>query len=275
MDGYALYNAHFMWPTSNRRTLNAAVLPGGGLPKKRRRVKETGFSKRCNICDITLRGQYEFDSHSNGNRHMKNLRKKQLEDNLEKERKSRSGTKPDARFLTINPSSMKRMCTLCNVEFSSSVIEESHVKGRRHIQNVRNSLKGGRIQKSQKKGLTDIGKCEVCDVAYTSEIMKQSHLDGRKHARNSRIKRVRPTIEQTTKKYKTNLKATKGPPFWNELKVYKILERQAEAAYEKYARVVKIDPSQGQRLYMNYLALYQAYELAFQDHASKLSMKTV
>lgn len=265
-----------IWVAEGRRPITRVALAGGGWSRKRKRSPTVGYPKRCEICDITVNGQYELNSHKNGNRHMKNVRKKELAEKLEKKRNAQQGPNPDEKFLTLNPASMKRMCTLCNVEFSSSVIEESHIRGRRHVQNVRNSQRGGRILKSKRKLLVNIGSCEVCNCKYTSEVMKKTHRAGKKHIKNCRIRGVNPSSPQRspkpiTKKPKLDLSRWAPAPIWGELIPYKILERQAENAYENYKTVAKVNPTQGEALYMRYLTLYKAYELAFQEHADKVS----
>jgi len=260
--------------------------------KRKRPRPAPGFPKTCEICNVTLDRQYAFDSHNNGKRHLKNLRKKELADELKKEREEKDSKKgstsktAEEKYLSISPLTANKMCTLCNVEFTSSIIEQSHMKGRRHIQNVRNSLRGGRIVKSQKKAVVDLGMCAVCDVRYTSTVMKKTHLAGKKHAKTCKNKGVplippgeEPTIiGPPTKKQKIiswTPPRSAPRPVWGESEPYKILETQAEEAYENYARIAVTNPSEGQAMYMKYQALYKAYEVAYKEFTDKQGAPTI
>jgi len=260
--------------------------------KRKRPAPAPGFPKTCEICNVTLDRQYAFDSHQNGKRHIKNLRKKELADELKKEREENDGKKnsktktEEEKYLSVSPVTANRMCTLCDVEFTSSIIEQSHMKGRRHIHNVRNSLRGGRIVKSQKKAVVDLGMCAVCDVRYTSAVMKKTHLAGKKHAKTCKIRGVpvippgeEPTIIGPPSK-KQKIIAWTPPrsapqPVWGESEPFKILEKQAEEAYENYARIAVTNPSEGQAMYMKYQALYKAYEVAYKEFTDKQGAPTI
>jgi len=261
--------------------------------KRKRPQSAPGFPKTCEICNVTLDRQYAFDSHQNGKRHLKNLRKKELADELAKELEKKESEEGNSKsktaekiYISISTVTGNKMCTLCNVEFTSSIIEQSHMKGRRHIQNIKNSLRGKRIMKSQKKPVVDLGKCEVCNVRYTSTIMKKTHLAGKKHVKTCRIKGVPiiPSGEKDivigppTKKQKiiTWTPPRSAPrPVWGETEPYKILEAQAEEAYEHYARIAVTNPSEGQAMYQKYQALYKAYEVAYTEFTDKQGAPTI
>jgi len=262
--------------------------------KRKRPRPAPGFPKTCEICNVILDGQYALDSHNNGKKHLKNLRKKELADELDKgheEKKEEEGSsknEEDAenKYLSISTETGNKMCKLCNVVFTSSIIEQSHMKGRRHIQNVKNSMSGRRIVRSHKKPIVELGMCEVCDVRYTSTIMKKTHLAGKKHAKTCKSKGVpvvptgeEPTISgPPTKKQKIiswTPPRSAPQPVWGESEPYKILENQAEEAYERYARIAVTNPSEGQAMYKKYQALYKAYEVAYKDFTDKQGAPTI
>jgi len=261
--------------------------------KRKRPRPAPGFPKICDICNVTLDRQYALDSHKNGKRHQKNLRKKELADEMKKELEEKQNKEGSSRIETeekkhlgISTVTGNKICKLCDVEFTSSIIEQSHMKGKRHIQNVKNSLRGRRIVKSQKKASVEIGKCEVCELRYTSTVMKKTHLAGKKHAKRCKIKGVSilPDGEDLTiigppsKKMKIipwNPARSAPLQIWGENEPYKIFEGQAEEAYEHYARIAVTNPSEGQAMYKKYQKLYKSYEGAYKKFTDKQGAPTI
>jgi len=190
------------------------------------------------------------------------------------------------KHLSISTETGNKICNLCDVEFTSSITEQSHMKGRRHIQNVKNILRGKTIVKSQKKASEEIGKCEVCGLRYTSMVMKKTHLAGKKHAKRCRIKGVSifPDGEELTwigppsKKMKIiSWSPPRSAPLkvWGESEPYTIFEGQAEEAYDHYARIAVTNPSEGQAMYRKYQQLYKSYELAYKKFTDEQGAPTI
>lgn len=99
------------------------------------------------MCKVSLIDKTQLDAHNNGSRHAKNLRKAEFL-KTSKEVESGKGKSP---YVSVNPDNSKRMCNLCNVEFTSADMEDGHLKGARHRNNIRMKRIGGRLNKNPDK----------------------------------------------------------------------------------------------------------------------------
>jgi len=233
--------------------------------KRRRQNSEPGFPKTCDICGVVLEGKLTWDTHVNGKRHMREMRKKEVAELLVNERQeavSAGDASTTAGFITICPTTSLRMCSLCSIVFSSPLQEQSHMHGKRHRQNIKKLNTGVPFVAEIKPGL---GRCEICMTPYTSESMKAEHMAGKKHRKLSQ-KQGLPTLQPAAKEPKVDPPAEaqplSGTPGTTE--VYIILEQQAEETYEHYKSVAaSIPPEQAGALYLKYQTLYKAYEAAY------------
>lgn len=270
------------YPPNRRRR----ILAGRFFPRKRTRVEiEPGFPKNCDLCKVVCARKFEYESHMTGKRHLKELRKKELSERIEKEQLEAEKTGKSRltnEYLAINPTNSKRMCTLCCIELTSVFMEVSHFKGKKHQQNVKKTLMGFNQRNSHKAYL---GVCEACRIPYTSLVMKKTHIAGKKHIKNCQrrgfevtglVREIAITGEPPAKKQtivRTALSSA-PKPVWGEVEVYIILEKQAEEAYEEYKRVAATIPlEQSQALYLKYQALYKAYEAAYQEHMQRNNLE--
>jgi len=278
------------WIRGRGRGAGALGVRGRGRTRIKRSKLAPGFPKKCELCKVSLIDKRQFDAHNNGSRHARNLRKAEFL----KAPKDEEGKKSISPWITVNSDNSMRKCTLCNVEFSSAEMEEGHLKGARHRNNVRMKRFGRRINKNPDK--VNHGACEICDVKYTSAVMKETHLSGKKHKSkcNMRGVPVRPVkrnaaditssnnnlvkslasrnndilAEPPTKKQKTQPKMVvkREPILGHQVPAYQLLEKQAEEAYKKYAETAVLDPSSGPRLYIEYQNVYRAYEASYERY---------
>lgn len=140
-----------------------------------------------------LNREFEYEAHVKGKRHMKELRKREL---IEEAEGMEGGA---SKYVTINPATSRRMCTLCSVEFSSLMIEQTHLNGKRHQKNIKKINSGESISVNATESLHQLGRCEACNVNYISQMMKNKHLAGNKHIRNSKL-RAKLNRERDAKK---------------------------------------------------------------------------
>jgi len=110
----------------------------------------------------------------------------------------------DNEYIEVNPTTSIRMCTLCYVDFTSDVMEESHRTGKRHLKNVKYAKQG------LLNGQADVtlGKCEICNVVFTSPTQKLSHLNGRRHEEECRYRGV--PLERPNKRSNTESAETRA-----------------------------------------------------------------
>jgi len=221
------------------------------------------IERTCELCNITV-GSKNWDDHLKGKRHKVN-----------KERLNKC--------LSVNPATGRRRCTLCEVEFRSSLEEQSHVKGNIHTRKMEESLRGECVTKSDGKDAGEFGSCPTCSVNYTSIEMKDKHLAGIKHAKACWAKEIKPGLKALKKsiwpqKRKTKKRAAKKRKRVRytrpknasqlEIKLWRSLKKQEEA-YLRYENIVKNNPSEGHTLYLEYKALYQEYEAAYEEFEQK------
>jgi len=110
----------------------------------------------------------------------------------------------DNEYIEVNPTTSIRMCTLCYVDFTSDVMEESHRTGKRHLKNVKYAKQG------LLNGQADVtlGKCEICNVVFTSPTQKLSHLNGRRHEEECRYRGI--PLEPRNKRLNTESEETRA-----------------------------------------------------------------
>jgi len=178
-----------------------------GRGGRRPAVFEPGFPKSCEICQISsLQNKFQLEKHNVGKRHLKNLRKEEIRKQSAKTGSDSTDAKSskESKYISVNTETSRRMCTLCQVEFTSDEIETSHMKGSRHLTNVRKARTGGVVKINKKT--PNLGKCELCNVIYNSQIMKDGHIYGKRH-RASCIKGNLPIPTRPNKRDSNELSA--------------------------------------------------------------------
>ena len=105
--------------------------------------------KDCTICNITLIGEAEYNTHLEGKKH-----KKKVESQNKSENQS------------------KFQCELCNVEMVGEEQYNAHLEGKKHKKKVESPNKSENQSKFQ---------CELCNVEIMGEEQYNKHLEGKKH----------------------------------------------------------------------------------------------
>jgi len=259
-----------------------STAPKRGVKKRKRAELEPGFPKPCEICNVVLNRKFEYDAHFTGKRHKKELRKKEIQEKLEKKQQEipfRGKQTKD--IIVIDPKTSLRTCTVCSLGFQSPIVEHAHMNGKKHKMKVKRYMAALQLPMPPKKGY--VGNCEVCHVSYTSEEMMRTHLSGKRHKRNCRKQvQVKVGVSTPSGNEPSPTKIEFKPviaPSWNKIpaaktKAYKLLETQAEEAYEKYKSVATTIPlEEAQALYTKYQRIYRAYEAAYQEHMGSLQEK--
>jgi len=169
-----------------------------------------GYPRLCEVCHLSLANAQQFEAHCSGKKHLKNLKKLSGEDNWNngipvQAVLTEEMMDADQEYIETNPETDIRMCTLCYVDFTSDIMEESHRTGKRHLKNVKYAKQG------LLNGQTDasLGKCEICNVLFTSPIMRLTHLNGRRHEEECRYRGI--PLEQTKKRPNAETKETRSP----------------------------------------------------------------
>jgi len=89
------------------------------------------------------------------------------------------------KYISINSVTDLRMCTLCGVTFTSSVLERDHMRGKRHEKNIRKARglipTASVIKRFGQCG--QFGQCSLCDVLYDGPNDAVAHLFSEEHLR--------------------------------------------------------------------------------------------
>jgi len=271
-------------PEENKKRVAGPFIRTFGWKKRKRNEIEPGFPKPCDLCKCVLNRKFEYEAHMGGKRHLKELKKIEILEQLQKKVGAESGEQTKE-VVVIDPKTSLRTCTVCSLAFESPMIERSHLKGRRHKKMVK-ILNAPIVHKPPRKGY--VGRCEICKVSYTSPVMMKTHLAGKQHRKKSgttvipdgrggrgipawtgsqppaKMMKLRPLITPDVGKTPAEKKET-----------YEVLEKEAEEAYENYKSIASTIPlEQAQALYLKYQTIYRAYEAAYKEHmASKQDTK--
>uniref|UniRef100_A0A8C2Q253 Zinc finger protein 346 n=1 Tax=Cyprinus carpio TaxID=7962 RepID=A0A8C2Q253_CYPCA len=70
-----------------------------------------------------------------------------------------------------------KVCSVCNMTFSSPVVAQSHYQGKVHSKNLRLKTFGQQTPASTLKGYP----CTVCNIELNSVEQYQAHISGSKH----------------------------------------------------------------------------------------------
>ncbi|XP_023224424.1 zinc finger protein 346-like isoform X2 [Centruroides sculpturatus] len=162
-------------------------------------------------------GQSANNSFSNDNQFQQNSFKNEMSRGLppgfskaEAEQKNSRNTEEDpvTKAMVNNlmgnvPNKKNRVtlhCDLCNLEFSSQIPLDMHLKGAKHAKKLRsmeilNVLEqDGKVV--QPKGVSNSLRCEICDVIGNSSQQLQMHLTGNKHKSKCRSLGIDPSCFQ-------------------------------------------------------------------------------
>ncbi|XP_037462222.1 zinc finger matrin-type protein 1-like [Triticum dicoccoides] len=123
----------------------------------------------CDICNANCTSQSDFESHLRGRRHQEKIEAlegdgRRHQENIEADDK---GTEAS-----------RWMCDICNANCTSQSDLKSHLRGRRHQENIE-ALQG------DGKG-TEVSRwmCNICNANCLSRSDFESHLRGRRHQSN-------------------------------------------------------------------------------------------
>ncbi|XP_047072616.1 zinc finger protein 346-like [Lolium rigidum] len=148
----------------------------------------------CNICNASCTSQSNLESHLGGRRHQENIEALQGEG---KGTEAKLYEKKELQFADMDQKSFSRwMCNICNANCTSQSNLESHLRGRRHQENIED-LQGEGIgteaklyEKNEPQVLGMSRKpsskwmCNICNANCTSQSELASHLGGRRHQEN-------------------------------------------------------------------------------------------
>lgn len=140
---------------------------------------------QCYVCNIWTNTEVILNAHLGGKTHIKKLEQAGLNSFLPpiplgpipanealKEEKWKTGEK--RKFSEIDPTNKGHFtCEVCNLEFNSRVVYETHMQGKKHAR----MLKSIEEIKTQNVEVS----CETCNFVATSAVHLEAHLQGKNH----------------------------------------------------------------------------------------------
>nr|XP_057943999.1 zinc finger protein 346 [Doryrhamphus excisus] len=188
------------------QTENFPCVPSG-LDQVNKMIKEHGdlfTDSLCNICNAVLNSESQKLAHYQSKKHGNKVRRYLLDQNksgpeLKKFKSSSSDT------VETDTSDPMKICDICKMTFTSSVIAQSHYQGKVHAKNLRHQTVDPLSQaqaavpaQPKKKAETatqDPGTdsvddkhpdrfCSICQASFNNAQMAQQHYVGKKHKKH-------------------------------------------------------------------------------------------
>jgi len=142
-------------------------------------------SYKCFVCNIWTNTEIILNAHLGGKTHIKKLEQAGMNSFLPpeplgpiptvealKEEKWKTGEK--RKFSEIDPTNKGHFtCEVCNLEFNSRVVYETHMQGKKHARMLKS------IEEIKHQNV-DVS-CEVCNFVATSAVHLDAHLQGKNH----------------------------------------------------------------------------------------------
>jgi len=198
---------------------------------------DSAYPRLCQVCHLSIANAQQWESHCAGKKHVKNLKKLNGEDYYNNgiplpAELTEEMIEDDKEYIEVNAITSARTCTLCYVDFTSDVMEESHRTGKRHLKNVKYAKQGllnGQADAS-------LGKCQICDVVFSSPAMRLAHMNGRRHREECQYRGI--PLERTSTKKRSNVETNET----RAAKRVKVSERDSPKKVRK-EKPVKREPT--------------------------------
>merc|ERR1712087_966560 len=170
-------------------------------------------------------------------------------------------------------------CDLCSVVYTSQIMMDNHIYGRRHTSNCRknNISIPSRPNKRDLDEVTsttetklDAKRTKTSPLAAPATTVPGKPATGESTVSTSQAGEAKRAFALPPPK-KLEKRAPITAP---EAPAYQSLEKQAEEAYEHYLAVAKANPEDtagNQTLYFKYQELYKAYEAAYVRYVSGIN----
>ncbi|XP_020172345.3 uncharacterized protein [Aegilops tauschii subsp. strangulata] len=138
---------------------------------------QTPVSKwMCSICSANCKSQSDLSSHLRSRRHQQNVEAFQGEG---KGSEARLHEKKMPQLADNNQTPVSRwMCSICSANCKSQSDLSSHLRSRRHQQNIEALQGDGKGTEASR------WMCDICNAKCTSQSDFESHLRGRRHQSN-------------------------------------------------------------------------------------------
>ncbi|XP_046724583.1 zinc finger protein 346 isoform X2 [Silurus meridionalis] len=214
--------------------------PNGDLPflpsgaaEVNRMIQENGdlFSEsQCRVCNAVLISESQKLAHYQSKKHASKVRRYMAtheDEPFAKRFKSSSHDAESGEVLQSDGDKYKS-CLVCNMNFSSAVVAQSHYQGKVHAKNIRLKSFGVQapvasipqptvkvkkldVQSNEGKGpaASDPNRfCNICQASFNNPVMAQQHYSGKKHKKHLTKQKLMETFGPST----TPASTVKGYP---------------------------------------------------------------
>ncbi|WOG82689.1 hypothetical protein DCAR_0101855 [Daucus carota subsp. sativus] len=142
----------------------------------------------CDICQMKLQSEATLKSHLQGSKHKAKIEQLKAKETTDTDKITSSAKSSDKNTTGVNKNSSAKAevkieanvsngfhrCSICNVTCTSESDMAFHLRGKRHLSGVEDSV--------HTRGV--YYWCDICDVKCQSEIDMASHLNGKTHDSN-------------------------------------------------------------------------------------------
>uniref|UniRef100_A0A8C2JX73 Zinc finger protein 346 n=1 Tax=Cyprinus carpio TaxID=7962 RepID=A0A8C2JX73_CYPCA len=181
--------------------------PNGGFPylpsgaaEVNRMIKEHSdlFSdSQCKVCSAVLISESQKLAHYQSKKHESKVRRYMSIHGNEEPIAKRF--KPSGDTINVGEGDKYKVCSVCNMTFSSPVVAQSHYQGKVHSKNLRlktfgqqtPALPQPKVQVKKNDVLPEGGQggdpdrfCSICQASFNNPLMAQQHYSGKKHKKH-------------------------------------------------------------------------------------------
>ncbi|XP_040007177.1 zinc finger protein 346 isoform X3 [Xiphias gladius] len=187
-------------------------------------IKEHGdlFSdSQCKVCSAVLISESQKLTHYQSKKHANKVRRYLSNQNEEPALKKLKSSSSDSQDCNNGDTDRSKACHVCNMNFSSPVVAESHYQGKVHAKNLRLKAAGPQTPvasqtaptaQPKKKpaddssGVSATGNdnndpdrfCSICQASFNNPLMAQQHYVGKKHRKQTTKLKLMETYGPST-----------------------------------------------------------------------------
>uniref|UniRef100_A0A8C2JX81 Zinc finger protein 346 n=1 Tax=Cyprinus carpio TaxID=7962 RepID=A0A8C2JX81_CYPCA len=144
-----------------------------------RMIKDDLFSdSQCKVCSAVLISESQKLAHYQSKKHESKVRRYMSIHGNEEPIAKRF--KPSD---LLNIGDKYKVCSVCNMTFSSPVVAQSHYQGKVHSKNLLQVKKNDVLPEGGQGGDPD-RFCSICQASFNNPLMAQQHYSGKKHKKH-------------------------------------------------------------------------------------------
>ncbi|KAM9451627.1 zinc finger protein 346 isoform 1-T1 [Clarias gariepinus] len=203
-----------------------------GAAEVNRLIQENGdlFSEsQCRVCSAVLISESQKLAHYQSKKHASKVRRYMAthEDEPFAKRFKPSSQDAESGEVLQYEGDKYKACTVCNMNFSSAVVAQSHYKGKVHAKNLRLKTFGVQppaipqpVVPVKKLDIQPVGPavndpnrfCNICQASFNNPLMAQQHYSGKKHKKHLTKQKLMETFGPSATPGEKEASTVKGYP---------------------------------------------------------------